>query len=151
MAAPKTASWTKFIILLGDGATPTEAFTAVCALTSKSIDFTGDPAETPVLDCEFPDQPAWMERVVRTKSATVAGEGVLQTDFAEEWWDWFDSGVAKNIRVQRNIPTLDGGGHYEGRFILTGYNETGNQDDAKIGVAVEMQSDGAIAWVPAAP
>jgi hypothetical protein len=151
MAAPKTASWSKFIILLGDGATPVEAFTAVCALTSKGIEFGGEPSETPVLDCDDPDLPAWMERVIRTKSATVSGEGVLQTDFAEEWFTWFDSGVAKNIRVQRNIAAADGGGHYAGRFILTTYNETGNQDDAKIGVAVEMQSDGAITWVPATP
>lgn len=149
MAKPKTASWSKLIIQVGDGATPTEVFTAQCGLTSKGISFSGDVNDVSVPDCDDPDAPAWAERTVATKSATVSGDGVLATDHREDWDEWFQSGVARNCRILIDIPLADGGGYYEGKFLLTTFTINGNQDDAKLTVEVEMQSDGPVVWVDA--
>ena len=149
MAKPKTASWSKLYISVGDGATPTEAFVRQCGLTSKGISFTSDVADVAVPDCDNPDEPAWSERTVSTKSATVSGDGVLATDHREDWDLWFQSGVANNCRIEIDIPLADGGGYYEGRFLLTTFTINGNQDAAKLTIEVEMQSDGPVTWVDA--
>src|SRR5215510_9041610 len=102
MAPPKTASWAKLFISLGDGATPPtpEAFVRQCGLTSKGIQFSGDTSDIAVPDCDQPDDPAWAERVITVKNCTVSGDGVLATDHREEWDEWFQSGLAKNCRVE---------------------------------------------------
>jgi predicted secreted protein len=149
MAKPKTASWSKLIIMVGDGATPTEVFTAQCGLTSKGISFTSDVADVAVPDCDNPDDPAWSERDVSTKNCTVSGDGVLATDHRQDWDDWFQSGESRNCRIMIDIPLADGGGYYEGAFVLTTFTINGNQDDAKLTVEVELQNDGPVTWVDA--
>lgn len=149
MAKPKTYSFSKMIVLLGDGAA-TEAFTAVCALTTKGVEFSSDTADVTVPDCANPDLPSWTERVVRGKSATVAGNGVMDFGTHTQFYTWFDSGVSKSVQVKLDAPLADKGGTYAGKFLLTGYNVTGNEDDAKISHTMTMQSDGPVTWTLAA-
>lgn len=149
MAKPKTYSWSKFIVLVGDSATPTEGFTAICALTSKGLEFSGDTADVSVPDCDDPDLPAWAERIIRTKSASITGDGVMDFESHEVFFAWFDSGEAINVQIKLDAPAADSGGMYMGKFLLTTYANTGNQDDAKISHSMTMQSDGPITWTPA--
>lgn len=149
MAKPKTYSWSKFIILVGDAATPTEAFVAICALTSKGMEFSGDTADVSVPDCANPDLPAWAERIIRTKTATISGDGVMDLPSRDIFWTWYDSGLSRNVQVKLDAPLADKGGTWSGKFLLTTYNVTGNQDDAKISHALTMQSDGPIIFTPA--
>lgn len=149
MAKPTTYSWSKFLIMPGDGATPTEAFAAICALVSKGIEFGGDTAEVSVPDCDDPDLPAWSEKIIRTKAGSISGEGVMDFKSHDIFWTWFDSGASRNVRIKLDAPLVDKGGQWQGKFILTTYNVTGNQDDAKISHTMTMQSDGPIVWTPA--
>jgi predicted secreted protein len=149
MAKPKTASWSKLIISVGDGATPTENFVRQCGLTTKGIAFASDVADVAVPDCDDPDAPAWSERSVSTKNCTVAGDGILATDHREDWDTWFQSGEARNCRIEIDIPLADGGGYYQGAFILTTFTINGNQDAAKMTIEVEMQNDGPVVWTDA--
>jgi hypothetical protein len=151
MAKPTTASWSKLLIMLGDGATPTETFAAPCALTTKGISFTADTSDSNVPDCDDPDLPSWVERVPRGFSAEISGGGrlALGADNLGKWVTWWESGAAKNIRVKLDVPLADNGGHWAGRFVLTAFGISGNEDDGKIGIEVTMQSDGEVVWVDA--
>ena len=149
MAKPKTYSWSKFIILVGDDATPTEAFVAICALTSKGLEFAADTADVSVPDCDDPDLPAWQESIIRTKSGTISGDGVMDFASHDVFWTWYDSGASRNVHIKLDAPLADKGGQWAGKFLLTTYNVTGNQDDAKISHALTMQSDGPVTWTPA--
>lgn len=148
LARPTTASWTKFLVLLGDGAGP-EVFTAPCALTSKGIALSADTADSTVGDCDDPDAPTWVERVVRSLTGTVTGSGLMAAESSATWRAWFLSGAAKNVRVKIDLPLADDGGYYAGSFVLTGLEQTGAEADGKIRFAITMLSDGEITWVPA--
>ncbi len=149
MAKPKTASWSRLLVQLGDGATPTEVFTAPCALITKGLSFSAETSDSNVPDCDNPDLPSWVERNVRALSAEITGAGRLALSAQSPWRTWFMGGEAKNVRIKLDVPLADGGGHYAGKFRLTRLNFTGNESEGKIGVEVTMVSDGEVAWVAA--
>lgn len=148
MAKPTTASWTKLLIMLGDGG-GTEVFTAPCALITKGIALTADTSDNNVQDCADPDAPTWVERVVRGLSAEITGSGRLAMESFDEWRTWFLSGDPKNIRVKIDMTLAQNGGHFAVRAVCTGLTISGNEDDGKIGIDVTMVSDGEVTWVPA--
>lgn len=144
MTKPTTAAGSKLSIWLGDGASP-EVFVAPCGLTSRGINFSADSNDTNVPDCDDPDAPAWVERVVRSLQAGVTGSGVLAKEAKTAWEGFFFGGVSKNCRVV--IDWGVGGTHrYDGAFICTGFNVTGALGE-KINVEIALQSDGEITRV----
>lgn len=149
MARPTTMKGSQLIVELGDGAEP-EVFTAPCALNTKGINFTGTVNEVSVPDCDAPDDPLWVERVINTLSGTVTGSGTLALESYDIWRDWFMSGVERNIRVRLNVPSASGGGYYETRAVLTTFNTTGNQGELAT-IEIEAQSSGEVVWVPGTP
>jgi hypothetical protein len=147
MAQPTTASWTKLLILLGDGEV-SEGFAAPCAPT-KGIAITAETSDNTIQDCADPDAPTWVARVARALSAEVSGSGRLALESWETWKDWMLSGEGKNIRVKIDVPLANNGGHFAMSAVLTGLTVSGNEDDGKIGVDVTMVSDGQVTWVDA--
>ncbi|MFC7399590.1 phage tail tube protein [Chelatococcus sp. GCM10030263] len=148
MAKPTTLSAAKLLVMLGDGATPTEAFTAPCGLTTKGISLSAASNDITVPDCDDPDAASWSERVISALSGTVSGSGVLAMESFETWRDYFFSGASKNARVKIDTTLANNGGYFEGKFILTTFNVTGELGN-KIQVEIELQNDGEIVWVDA--
>lgn len=149
MARPITASWTKLIVLLGDGG-GTEVFATPCGLTTKAINFAGGHSEIAIQDCASPDAPAWFERAITTMSATIPGSGILDLNAFLVWRTWFFSGLAKNCRVKIDVPLAQNGGHFAGAYILTAFDLSGSEADGKIRVpTLTLLSDGPVTWVPA--
>lgn len=149
MAQPKTATWSKLLVQLGDGAVP-ETFAQPCALVSRGFNVAADTTDSDVPDCDNPDAPTWVQRTIRSFSGEISGEGVLALVSHATWRTWFLSGLAKNVRVKLDVPLADGGGYYAGAFLLTKFALSGNKGDGKVGVSITLVSDGVIAWVPAA-
>lgn len=150
MTAATTRRWTKLTIWPGDGATPTEDFTSkVCGLTSKSFNLTGEVSESNTIDCDDPDLPSFVERVIRSLSSEVTGAGVMAEETFAFWRDWMLSAAAKNVRIVVELAGTPG--YFAGRYVLTQFELAGNQDDGKINVSVTMQSDGTVAWVNGSP
>src|SRR3954447_3404006 len=100
MALATTVPFSKFKVLLGNGATPTETFTSPCGLTANSIAFTKATNTTVTPDCLDPDAPGWEERDAVSQSATIAGNGVLATESLGTWWANFNTTDSVNARVQ---------------------------------------------------
>lgn len=148
MARPTTLKGSKVIILLGDGATPTEVFTAPCALTTKSINFSATTNDQNVPDCDDPDAPTVTERVVAALSAAVTGNGTLAMESFDEWRDWFDSGAAKNIQVKVDATAANNGGYWSMSALLTTFNVGGNQGELAT-IEVGIVNAGAWTWTDA--
>lgn len=147
MARPTTMKGSQLIIELGDGATPTEAFEAPCALNTKGVNFTATANEQSVPDCDAPDDPLWIERTIQTLSGDITGAGILALESYEIWRTWFLSGLERNVRARFNIAAPNGG-QYEGSYVLTTFNTAGNTGELAT-IEVTMLSNGEVEWVAA--
>lgn len=144
MARPTTLRGSKMLIQIGDGASP-EVFTAPCALASKGFNRTAATNDFNVADCDDPDEPTWTERVKGALSAGISGSGTLAKESLDLYEEMYASRDSRNIRVV--IDYAVGPRTYQGRFHLTNFNLTGD-DDGLIQVEIELSSDGEVATVP---
>lgn len=143
MAQPTTLRGTKLLIKLGNGASP-ETFTAPCAIATKSFNRSAGVNEFTIADCDDPDAPAWTERVKGALSSTISGSGTLAKEALDAYEEWYELTDSRNVQV-----TLDFSGDpraYLGKYHLTTLNITGEQE-GKIQVEIELQSDGEVARV----
>lgn len=144
MAKPTTVRWTKMTIWPGDGATP-EVFTSKsCALTAKGFTINADTADTNVPDCDTPDNPSWIERVVRSLSSGVTGSGLMAEETFAFWRDWSLSGLPKNVRIMLDLAAADG--YFAGSYVLTAFELAGNEGDGLVGITLTLASNGPVAW-----
>jgi hypothetical protein len=145
MAQASTLSWGKGIFYLGDGATPTELFAALCGLTKFDLDVDKDINTVVIPDCLNPDLPAWAGTEVASLAWSASGEGVL----AKESWEEIEAaGLASTARnVRFRLVGLGSGGATPDRmfsgaahikFSISG--ELGN----KWQVSIEITGDGAL-------
>ena len=151
MAQPATTSFGRFLVELGDGATPTEGFTSPCGFTNKGFELTAAVSEINVPDCDNPEAPAWVQRGVTSYSAQITGSGVMALGSAKTWRDWFLSGVTKNVRVHINESAANNGGYYQFPALLTtlGASVALGSDGNKVQQSVTIQSGGTVVFVPA--
>ena len=146
MARPTTLPFKDFILKIGDDATPT-VFTKPCGLNSQGINFTKETNEVTVPDCDDPDLAAATERAVVSTSAAISGDGILAMEFLPDWWEFYEFNGSRPIEIELVRAAVPKGGKWLGNFILTTFNVTAALGE-KVGVAVEMQSDGAVTWTP---
>jgi predicted secreted protein len=138
------------LIKIGDGATPTEAFTTVCGIENVSINETANTSDRTRRDCAKPGKPA--VRRVRTSSTQVDISGSGGVDKANVATLRTALGISKNYKVE--LYQRDGSdagvlyGTYAGPFVLTSTgisldtNGDGNGD-------MNLASDGVTTWTPA--
>lgn len=99
MANGTTSTFGQFKIEVGDGATPTEAFTFLCGLTSKGLDMSSDVVTQEVPDCSNEDLPSWQEKDVKSISASLSGSGMWTAEAHETMLQWWLTGAKKNVKV----------------------------------------------------
>ena len=145
MARPTTVRGSRVLIQLGDGASP-ETFAAPCALTTKGINLSATTNDQNVPDCDDPDAPTWVERVVAALSAGVPGSGTLAMESLPEWTDWFMSGASKNVRVVVDSAGGINAGYFAMAAVLTTFNIGGNNGELAT-IEVDIQSDGEVVFV----
>ena len=149
MAKPVTTKFGDFVVLLGDGATPTENFTRPCGFTDKSFELKAATNSTQVPDCDDPDAPAWEEKAVTVLSASVSGQGVMANESQDDWRAFFFGATSRNVRVQTLASIQNGGGYYQGAAILTSLKLDASLGD-KVKCSVSLENDGPWAWTAAA-
>lgn len=149
MAPPKTLNGRQLLVQIGDGASP-ETFAHDCLInTERGIQFASETNRETIPDCDDPDAPGWSVMNKGGLSATITGAGRLHTPSVKEWFEWYDSDDAKNVRVLLNgVSLADGGGHWAGTFKLTAFEVTG-PEIGRTAVSVTLESDGPVTWVDA--
>jgi hypothetical protein len=151
MAPVKPLNGKALLVQIGDGSTPTEVFTHDCLInTERGIEFSSN-ANTELLpDCDIPTEPGWTTINVDELSAAINGAGTLHTPSVKFWFEWYRSGLAKNVRVKMNdIVLADGGGYWQGAFKVTTFSVTGPGNVSST-ASVTLQSTGEVDWVDAA-
>ncbi|MET3991674.1 phage tail tube protein [Bradyrhizobium sp. 215_C5_N1_1] len=135
MAKAQTLTFSKFLVSLGNGATP-EVFAAPCGLNSRSFNRTAATNETNVPDCDDPDAPSWLERDIVSLSASISGAGVVADEDFDTWNAWFESGDSKNVQIKLGTTRT-----WTGPYKLTKLNITG-QRGSRTTFDVTLDSDG---------
>lgn len=147
MAQAKTLRFAQQLLMIGDGATPTEAFEAPCGLTSLNMTINIETNTVNVPDCDDPDLPAWLVSDEVSKQMVVGGQGVLDTDAMQIYRDWWISGGEKNIRWFTDGLAADGGGYWQAPALMTTYEETGERGQ-RWSVNVAFTMNGAPTFTP---
>jgi hypothetical protein len=149
MAAPQLTR--KFIILLGDGATPTEAFAFPCGANARSVTLTNNLGEEAVLDCADPlNELAAIQRWVESQDTSISISGrVAKGASIAMWRAWADDGDEKNIRVMFDEASGDGGGYYQLPAFL-GSLEWGTEGKGTVTFTANIMGSGPRVWTAAA-
>ncbi|MGU3495932.1 phage tail tube protein [Xanthobacteraceae bacterium A53D] len=142
MAQPSTFSGSTMLILVGNGATPTEVFSAPCGLNTKGLNRSAETSDNVVPDCDDPAAPAWTEREVSSLSWEISGAGMLASESVTVWDEWYTSGEAKNVRVEIHSGP-NAGRTYSGKALLTQYNISGERGN-KVAVDVTISGTGVL-------
>lgn len=143
----KNARGVKLFLKVGNGASP-EVFTAFCTINAqRGITFTAGTREFPLIDCNDPDAIAWILREKDSLSAAFTGAGQLNTPDVEEFFDWLKEEDSRNCQVVLDVPAIDGGIIWEGKWHLTEFSITGDRG-TKQEASITAASDGEISLVP---
>lgn len=148
MAKPTTNRWTKLSIWVGDGGSPEDFTSQVCGMTAKTFTINGATSDAEVPDCDTPDDPVWIERVMRSLSGAVSGSGIQANETFDFWKNWMLSGLPKNVRI---VVDKASPGYFAVSMLLTKFELQGSLDNGKIQTSVDLASDGPITWVAGAP
>lgn len=125
MAIGTSIKFGRQTILIGDGSTPTEAFTAPCGVTDLTLTVNTATAEVNVPDCSDPDLPSWLVSDVVSKQMVLSGSGTLVTESLPTWQELFLGSTERNIQFSRNTgggTSVDG--VFEAPAILTQWDES---------------------------
>lgn len=116
MADIDIPSGAQLLVQIGDGATP-EVFSTKCMInTSRGINWSSQVTQTPVVDCDNPEEPAWLDTDVDGLGCTITGAGRHNVGDEDFFDAWFISGDSKNVRFKIN---KTGGSYWQGAFKLT--------------------------------
>lgn len=141
MAQVDVVNGEKILILIGDGATPTELFAHPCLInTDRGIAFSATTTSEMVPDCTDPGAPGWVDTEKDALSASISGSGMLDVASIEEFDDWFRSPDSRNVKVKVDKA---GGSTWTGKFHLTEFSITGSRK-AKSTCSITLVSDGPV-------
>lgn len=143
MALAKVFNYSGIKVLLGDGASP-EVYTSPCGFTERALTLSKSLGDVNIPDCSDEDIASWVGRDVISKSASISGSGVLDSDALTAWQTFFATDASKSARLELRRGGVKVG-HWSGKFHLENLAVTGSQGQ-KATVSVSLQSDGEVAW-----
>lgn len=135
-------------LLIGDGATPTEIFTAPCGITSLTKTTNVETETTNIPDCDDPDLASFLGIDEISRQIQVTFSGLLATEALPMWQTWDLAGGYKNIRWYRDLSAPNGGGYLAGQALLTQFEETG-EAKRRYQVSGQVTFDGKPTWTSA--
>ena len=134
------------LIKIGDGATPTEAFDTMCALTTKTLTVNNETVDVTTANCTTPGGALWSEVMDGVKSITLAGNGVSKKDEAEARLAEVAISATPDVNMQVVIPNF---GTFAGRFFISSM-ELGGEQSGGVTFSLSAQSTGAVTFTPEA-
>lgn len=109
----------EFLIMIGDGATPTEGFAWLCGAKARKATFTNQTGEVEVLDCDDPTgSVAVIQRWTASQDTNLTIDGNIAVSAIPTLSAWADGGAAKNIRIVIDEALADNGGYWSLSAIL---------------------------------
>ena len=146
----KHARGVKLLIKVGQADGPPETFVAWCTVNAaRSISGEAATNDFNIPDCEDPDAMGWLAREKVSLSYSLSGAGILNTPDVQEFHDFLIDPLSRNCEIVVDVPAVDGGVIFAGKFHLTGFEITGDRG-AKMEATITMVSDGEITVTAAA-
>ena len=140
MAPVKKMTGEKLLIQIGDGGDP-ETFAHDCLINQeRGVEYGTQTQEEYLPDCDNLDAPASRTVEVTGLSVTINGAGIFHTSSWDFFFDWWQSGEAKNVKVKENILAAAGGGTETGSYKLTSLSRTGTHKQNTT-VSMTLMSD----------
>lgn len=131
----------KLVLKIGDGATPTEAFTVRCSINAqRGIKFTADLQDTVEVDCTDPEKVAWLVRDKLSVQGEINGSGTLHKEDLPFFFTWLKSPDPKNCKV---IVDVADGYEWSGAWHLGDFEVTGDRGK-RAEVSIALKSEGEI-------
>ena len=85
----------------------------------------------------------WLAREKVSLSYSVSGAGILNTPDTEIFAEYLADPLSRNCEIIVDVPAVDGGVVFAGKFHLTNFEITGDRG-AKMEATIAMVSDGEI-------
>lgn len=129
MAQGTGASFGQFKILVGDGATPTEAFAIICGVTSKGVSYSTETVETGIPDCSDEDLPSFKNVGVKSIGVSMQCSGVWTKESHETLLQWWNSAAPKNVKIQYASADVGDVEYLEAPAILANLEHSAEKGD----------------------
>lgn len=135
-------------IAIGNGATPTEVFAAICGLTTRSFTEQVNTADRFVRDCADPEDVPIRRLQLTGRQWQLTGSGLLARESLQAVQA--SVGITKNYRFILGEPATDlvYGGHYQGPAVLTSL-QLGATEGEFVSIELAFASDGEWAFTEA--
>jgi len=119
MALPVPLPGYKFRLLMGDGATPTEAFTFICTANTVKVAQKLNTDEQFLSDCTSPDLLPQRVIIPTGDQWDITFSGICDALRFQTLQTAYKAGVAKNWQLLMSGTAADGGGQWQGSALMT--------------------------------
>lgn len=149
MARPANIRGTYFILAMGDGAEPTELFTALCGIKTRQFTSQHNTTDNFTRDCADPEDVPIRQLILTGRQWSISGDGDLDRNNIDTVIA--ADGITKNYRFYWTEPSGDEvyRGYFEGPAKIVNLTIGGNDDEFAT-LALDIQSDGEFTWTPTA-
>jgi hypothetical protein len=141
MAQPDIIRGTYFVLAMGDGATPTETFTGLCGISTRSFTQQVNTSDQFTRDCADPEDIPIRRLITTGRQWSLSGEGSLN----RAQLDMINAavGITKNYRFYYTEPADDEvfQGYFEGPAKLVNQAITGGDENFAT-LSLQFESDG---------
>lgn len=134
------------LIKIGDGVTPTEGFTSLCGLRSKTLTINNAEVDVTTADCTTPGGPLWTEVMEGAKRLSVSGNGYFKDEANEATLSTLAMSDTPIGNFQIVVPDF---GTFEGAFLLSSVEYGGEQEDG-VTYSLSLASSGEVTFTAAA-
>lgn len=127
MANPvKQLPGNKFYLLVGDGATPTEAFTFLCPIRTITSSHGAEVEDDMIADCDDPTALLQRSSVVKALTWDIEGSGLCDPTKAGyiRLRTQYRAGAPVNLQLMKDLPGASGGEKEQGSFVITKWDES---------------------------
>lgn len=142
----------RLLILIGNGATPTEVFSWPCGANARTVRYINNLGSEVLLDCTNPiTGGGWVSRWLESQETQLTISGRIATESIAMWRLWADNGDAKNCRIQIDETSAKGGGYHTQKFYLADleWGREGSGTNGSATFTANLMSTGSRVWTAA--
>jgi len=130
------------LVKIGDGATPTEAFTNLCGLNSKAITLNNSVIDVTTPDCTTPEGALWTENLMGVKNISFSGDGYFEDSVQELRMNTVAMLADPKGNFKVTVPAF---GTYSGSFYVESL-EWGGETEGGVTYSISLTSTGAVTF-----
>lgn len=142
----------ELLLKIGDGATPTEAFSTLCGLTTKTLTINNNVIDITTPDKTTPGGQLWSDVMTGMRSMSLSGSGIFEDDASEERFRVvaFGTGQTDTADAAASFQViLPDFGTFKGAFHVNSAEYGGEDQEGAVTYSLELQSKGAVTWTAA--